>query len=105
MSPPRASTAPIDPARNRPDGLAAIVGAVAAAGGGLACALILASRIGVAGAVALGVSSLPVVWLVIRQHLRLSGRGHDASEARHAEQRKTALVVLARRALESVDGL
>jgi diguanylate cyclase (GGDEF)-like protein len=106
MSAPRASTAPLDPARNRPDGLAAIVGAVlAAVGGGLACALILASRIGVAGAVALGVSSLPVVWLVIRQHLRLSGRGHDASEARHAEQRKTALGVLARRALESVDGL
>jgi len=78
---------------------------LAAIGGGLACALILASRIGVAGAVALGVSSLPVVWLVIHQHLRLSGRGHDASEKRRAEQRKGALGLLARRALESADGL
>ena len=106
MSAPRAPTASLDPARNRPAGLAATVGAVlAAVGGGLTCALILASTIGVAGAVALGASSLPVVWLVIHQRLRLTGRGHDASETRRAEQRKTALGVLARRALESADGL
>ncbi len=106
MSAPRASTAPFDPARNRPAELAAVVGtAVVAIGGGLASALLLASRVGVAGAVALGVSSLPVAWLVIRQHVRLSGRGHDASRERRAEQRKAALGVLARRALESADTL
>jgi diguanylate cyclase (GGDEF)-like protein len=78
---------------------------VVAIGGGLAGALILASRIGVAGAIALGASSVPVVWLAVRQHLRLGGRGHDGTEARRAEQRKAALGVLARRALESADAL
>ena len=78
---------------------------LAAAGGTIACVVLLASKVGAPSAIALGALSLPLLCVVVRQHLALARRAGDAAEERRAEARKTALGVLARRALECSDAL
>ena len=102
----QAFTASPGRARRRLPGAALLAPAtLAAAGGAIAAAWLLAVRLGVVGAVALGACTLPLLWIAIRQHLVLAARSRDEGEQRHANARKAALELLARRALESGDVL
>ena len=74
-------------------------------GATIACVVLLASKIGAAGAIALGALSLPLLCVVVLQQLALDRRSHVLAEEQRAEARKTALAVLARRALECSDVL